>query len=583
MKGAGLSYTRRQALLFTTGVAAVLLLLAGPAFADSAASVTGEYAPGEALVLMELPSSVAAAEGEAFEAIISASAQAMAESVGASAVQTYGAIAASGGTNIVHIRSDSVDTQQLIASLVNRPGVISASPNYVSRGTQTPDDPLFGSLWGMKCINTPAAWDLSTGTADVIVAVIDSGIDRTHEDLSANVIRDLDDEWGFDAVNKDRDPMDDHGHGTHVAGIIGAAGNNGKGVAGVCWKVGLLAVKALDAGNRTLDSQIIAGIDYVLDQKSRGLNIRAANMSITGWRFPIADQERSSYGAACKALSDAGVVLVVAAGNEGQNLDLPEKYYDWQRLEWVDLRGQRAYPACFTFDNMITVAAMSGGWEKASYSNYSPNFVHIAAPGSEIISTLPGNRYDKDNGTSMAAPHVTGAAAMIAAQFPKKSAAEIKARILNSTASNTNWTGRIVFGGFLDVAGALRASDPRVPVRSITITPDEISLTGKTTVEVAASVLPKNAEDNGLVWLSCNPSVAVVEGGDAGAKITGLADGRAVIKAYNPRSGKTACVSVVVRQAGPVALGGSEGCAVTASPEWMLLFAALAPLLIRRE
>ncbi len=584
MKGTGLSHTRRLALLFATGIAAVLLLLAGSAFADSVvASVTGEYAPGEALVLMKLPSSVAAVEGEAFEAGISASASALAESVGANAVQTYGAIAASGGTNIVHIKSYTVDTQQLIASLVSRPDVISASPNYVSRGTQTPDDPLFGNLWGMKCINAPAAWDLSTGTADVIVAVIDSGIDRTHEDLSANVIRDLDDEWGFNAVNKGRDPMDDHGHGTHVAGIIGAAGNNGKGVAGVCWKVGLLAVKVLDAENRTFDSQIIAGIDYVLDQKSRGLNIRAANMSITGWRFPIADQEKSSYGAACKALSDAGIVLVVAAGNEGQNLDLPEKFYDWQKLEWVDLRGQRAYPACFTFDNMITVAAMSGGWEKASYSNYSPNFVHIAAPGSEIVSTLPGNRYDKDNGTSMAAPHVTGAAALIAAQFPKKSAAEIKARILNSTALNANWTGRIVFDGFLDVASALRAADPRVPVKSIVITPDEISLTGKTTVEVAASVLPKNAEGNGLVWLSCNPSVAVVEGGDAGAKITSLADGRATIKAYNPGSGKTAYVSVVVRQAGPVALGESEGCAVTTAPAWMVLLAALVPLLRRRK
>ncbi|MDI9369304.1 MAG: S8 family serine peptidase, partial [Synergistota bacterium] len=311
---------------------ASFLLLASVAFAGSAHAIPGEYAPGEALVLMEIPPAISAASGEPFQTGFSSSARDLAESVGAHALQTYGAIAAGGGPGIVHIKSDTDDTQRLIELLSAKPGVIDASPNYISYGAKTPNDPLFGSLWGMKCINAPGAWDLSTGAEDVVVAVIDSGIDRKHEDLSANVVRDKDGKWGFDAVNKDRDPMDDQGHGTHVAGIIGATGNNGKGVAGVCWKVGLLAVKVLDAENRTFDSQIIAGINYLLDQKSRGMNIRAANMSITGWRQPIVDPEKNSYGAAVKALSDAGVVLVVAAGNEGQNLDLPEKFYDWQKF-----------------------------------------------------------------------------------------------------------------------------------------------------------------------------------------------------------------------------------------------------------
>lgn len=543
----------------------------------------GEYARGEALVLMEAPSYAGPAGGSAFRASLETSASDLATSIGAEVVRTYGSIAAAAGINIVHIRRDGLDTGELLAMLDGRPGVLGSSPNYISRASRTPDDPLLTSLWGMSCTRAAEAWDLSTGAAGVVVALLDTGIDRGHEDLYVNVVKDRDGEWGLDAVNKDRDPADDNGHGTHVAGIIGAAGNNGKGVVGVNWTVGLLGVKVLDAGGAGYDSQIIAGLDYVVEQKKRGLDIRVVNMSLTGWRLPIATPERNPYGAACKAVSDADIVLVVAAGNEGQNLDLPEKYYDWKRLEWVDLRGLRAYPACFSFDNMITVASMASDWEPSSFSNRSPNFVQLAAPGSDIISTLPGNRYDKDSGTSMASPHVAGAAALIAAKFPRKSASEIKARILGNATPSGAWTGRVLSGGFLNIAAAIRASDPKVPVRSLAASPASLSMSGKSSADVAVSMKPANASDSRLLWFSDNPSVATVQPTEAGAVIDSLSDGRAMIHAYALGGGVFAKIPVVVSDAGPATLGESGGCLVSASigPGALLLLAALSPLLKR--
>lgn len=567
-------------LLFAFAVLQAALLMS---HAAEAGVPPGEYAEGEALVLMEAPASHAQADAAAYRSALKASADALAGSLGAEVASIYESIAATTGVSIVHIRRDGLDTGELLAMLDGMPGVLGSSPNYVSHASRTPNDPLLNSLWGMSSSRAIEAWDLSTGASGVIVAVLDTGIDRGHEDLSVNVTRDKDGEWGLDAINKDRDPMDDNGHGTHVAGIIGAAGDNGRGVVGVNWSVGLLGVKVLNAAGQGYESQIIAGLDYVVEQKRRGLDIRVANMSLTGWRQPIASPESSPYGVACKAVSDAGIVLVVAAGNEGQNLDLPEKYYDWQKMEWVDLRGLRAYPACFSFDNMVTVGSMASDWEPSSFSNRSPNFVHLAAPGSDIISTLPGNRYDKDSGTSMASPHVAGAAALIAAKHPRKSAADIKARILGNVILNGNWTGRVLSGGFLNIAAAVRAPDPKVPVRSLEASPASLSMSGRTSADVAVSMKPANASDGRLLWFSDNPSVATVEPTEAGAVISSLSDGRATIKAFALGGGVFAKIPVVVKNAGPAVLGDTGGCLVSESigPGALLLLAALWPLLKR--
>lgn len=561
--------------------ATVLTALFGAVPLFAAETFPDGYAEGEALVMIEAPR-YAASDASSFRTLLDSSAKSLALSVGAEAVRTYAAIAARSGKNIVHIRSEGKSTEELIGSLKAIPGVIGAWPNHVSRVSLTPNDPRFGKLWGMRYINAADAWERATGSPGIFVAVIDSGIDYLHEDLAANIGKDLDGAVGFDAVNDDRDPLDDHGHGTHVAGTIGAAGNNGVGVTGVNWEVSLLGVKVLDAKGLGFDSWIIAGLNYVLEQKERGLNIRVANMSLTGWREPILDQEKNPYGAACKALSDAGIVLVVAAGNEKQNIDAPEEYYDWSNFRWVDLRGKRPYPACFTFGNMITVGSMAGDRAPSSFTNYSPNFVHLAAPGTDILSTSPGNAYKTDSGTSMASPHVAGAAALLASRHPYKSAQEIKACLVGNITPAHHWEGRTIFGGYLNVAAAIGASEPRVPVSRITLFPDSATLSGRTSIPVAATVIPAHADNREIVWYSDNPTVAVVQKSDSGATITSLADGKATVTAYALGGAATASFSVAVTGAGSGAMGGGGGCSILSSVAWtsVLLFVPL--ILLRR-
>lgn len=556
-----------------------VFFLAAPFISEGA--LFDGYAEGEALVVVKAPLSTTS-DSIAFMETLASSAESLAASLGARAVRTYGAIAAHTGKNIVHIRSEHKTTEDLISALHALPEVIGAWPNYKSRATRTPNDPKYGKLWGMKYIGAPEAWETATGNSGIYVAVIDSGMDYNHEDLAANIGRDLDGDIGFDAVNDDADPLDDYGHGTHVAGIIGATGNNALGVCGVNWRVSLLGVKVLNAEGLGYDSWIIAGLNYVLEQKERGLNIRVANMSLTGWREPILDQEKNPYALACKALSDAGIILVVAAGNEKQNIDNPEEYYDWSQFRWVDLRGQRPYPASFTFDHMITVGSMAGDRAPSSFTNYSPNFVHLAAPGTDILSTFPGNEYTTESGTSMASPHVAGTAALLAARYPRKSAAEIKARIIGNTISNYHWEGRVVFGGFLHAATALEAPDPRVPVTEITLFPDSATLSGRASISVAATALPLHAENKEIVWFSDNPTVAVVEKTDTGATITSLSDGKATIKAHAIGGVVTKAVSVTVTGAGPAVLGGGGGCAVATSFMWTSVFLFIPLILLRR-
>ncbi|NLD97645.1 MAG: S8 family serine peptidase [Synergistaceae bacterium] len=562
-------------------IIAILAIFVGTTPLFAAETVMGEFVDGEALVVLEAPV-LSASKVALFNEAVTSSAESVAASVGAQALQTYGAIAMRSGKNIVHIRSEHKTTEELIAELETISGVISAWPNYISRASLVPSDPKFNKQWGLRYINAAEAWDITTGEAGIFVAVIDSGIDYMHEDLAGNIGRDLDGNLGFDAVNKDADPIDDHGHGTHVAGIIGAVGNNGIGVTGVNWKVSLLAVKVLDSEIRGNDAGIIAGLNYVLEQKERGLNIRVANMSLTGWREPILDQEKNPYGAACKALSDAGVILVVAAGNEKQNLDSPDEYYDWSNFRWVDLRGKRPYPACFTFENMITVGSMAGDRAPSSFTNFSPNFVHLAAPGTDIPSTWPGNEYKVIEGTSMATPHVTGTAALIAARFPRKSAPEIKARIVANTIRNYFWEGRVVYGGYLDTAAALGEPEPTVPVTAISLFPDTLKFSGKTSLPVTATVRPVYADKKDIIWCSDNPAVAVVSKTDTGATITSVSDGKATIKAHALDGGASASVSVTVTGAGAAVMGGGGGCSVAAPLAWTSLLLFVPFLFLRR-
>jgi subtilisin family serine protease len=348
------------------------------------------------------------------------------------------------GKDIVLLRSGEKTTEELLQALEGNPAVLAASPNYRVYAAQTPNDPGYSNLWGMSAIRAPAAWDRSTGSRGVYAAVLDTGIDYNHDDLADNMGRDLNGHLGKDILNNDDDPMDDDGHGTHVAGIIGAVGNNGIGVAGVNWGVSLLSVKVLDSNGDGSFATVARGLDYITGQKRGGRNIRVANLSLAGWVSPYSDAVTTLRNA-CRAAADQGILLVFAAGNDGYNIDDP-------------IDGERPYPASFNESNMITVTAIdSNGTRKY---NYSSRYVHLAAPGVGIWSTYSNDKYAEMSGSSMAAPHVSGAAALLAARYPSEAAWQIRSRILGNVTKTSHLSGQVYSGGYLNIQAAVESATP---------------------------------------------------------------------------------------------------------------------------
>ena len=280
-------------------------------------------------------------------------------------------------------------------------------------------DPMFNDQWGLGLININSFWkNQTTGDRRIKVAVIDSGLNYRHEDLQVNLdintneipnngIDDdgngyIDDYFGWNAADNSSDPMDDFDHGTHVSGIIGASSNNDIGIAGMNWNVSLIPVRFVDnhAGGRT--EAAIRAIDYSV---ARGAKI--VNMSWGGTtRSPLLEE-------IIKRCREKGVLFIAAAGNEAKNND-----------------DTPTWPASFPLDNIISVAAINLHKELAWFSNWGKS-VHIAAPGESILSTTGENRYGFKDGTSMAAPHITGAAALIWSSHPNWNYLEVKNYILN--------------------------------------------------------------------------------------------------------------------------------------------------------
>ncbi len=301
------------------------------------------------------------------------------------------------------------------------PNVLYAEPNYIARGQGIPNDPSFASLWGMQQINAPGAWDLSLGSSSVVVATLDTGVDYKHQDLAANLWRNpldcnnngidddgngyVDDCYGIDTVNNDSDPFDDGNisHGTHVAGTIGAVGNNALGVVGVNWNVSILACKFIAAGGTGPISSAIACMEYIKLMKERGVNLVAVNASYIGGGFSQAEFD------AIDGLKQAGILFITCAGNNGIDNDL----------------SSPQYPASYFLPNIISVAGTDTDDNLGFFpinppgsSNYGKRTVHLGAPGVAILSTVRGNNYDYFWGTSMAVPHVTGVAALLKAYNP---------------------------------------------------------------------------------------------------------------------------------------------------------------------
>jgi len=313
------------------------------------------------------------------------------------------------------------------------PNVLYAEPNYLVHATTLPNDPMFPLQWGLlntgqdggtsgADIHAQQAWNVTTGSQNVVVAVIDSGIDYTHPDLAANIwsaptaftqtingvtVNCAAGTHGFNAVSGNCDPMDDFFHGTHVAGIIGAAGNNGLGVSGVNWNVSMLACKFLDATGSGSAGDALTCLDYVRALKEQGVNIVATNNSWGGNSYS------QSLNDAITALQQDGILFIAAAGNDFSDNDVVS-----------------VYPANDFVPNVISVAATNRFDLLPAFTNLGRHSVHLGAPGQEVLSTLPGSEYGVEAGTSMAAPFVTGVAALLAAQDSKRDWRAIKNLIL---------------------------------------------------------------------------------------------------------------------------------------------------------
>lgn len=328
-------------------------------------------------------------------------------------------------------------------------------PNYYYRLAVTPNDTRFSELYGMQKISAPAAWDQTTGSANTVVAVIDTGIKYTHEDLAANMwtnggeingngIDDdgngfIDDFYGYDFFFDDSDPLDENGHGTHVAGTIGAVGNNSLGVVGVNWNVRIMAIKIYDSdGFGTTSTMLINAYNYVRLMKERGVNIRVTNNSYSGC------DEACGFDQATKdaldALGNAGILNVFAAGNNGRNIET-----------------NPVFPASYTSPLVLSVASSTSTDARSGFSNFGPTSVDVAAPGSGILSTtMNAANYGSLSGTSMASPHAAGAAALLSSFNPNLSAQSLKASLMNTVDVLSPWNGVVKTGGRINIANALQ-------------------------------------------------------------------------------------------------------------------------------
>jgi uncharacterized repeat protein (TIGR01451 family) len=365
------------------------------------------------------------------------------------------------------------DTPAALTALRARADVLYAEGNSIRYADVVPNDPSYSLLWGLKNVgagfvgmNAETAWDRTTGNQNVVVGVIDSGIDIGHRDLKDNIFVNtaeipgnnfdddnngfIDDVNGWDFVSNDRtvfDNADDDVHGTHVAGTIGARGNNSIGVVGVNWNVQLLPLKALGPLGTT-DAILLEAYSYARTMRQRGVNLRVLNNSYGGQRFSQALLD------AIKQLSDAGILFIASAGNETLNNDVVSHF-----------------PASFDLPNVITVAASTEFGSLAAFSNRGPQSVHLAAPGQGIVSTTPrgyagpgrifnltesdGSTYSNFSGTSMATPHVTGTVALALAAKPNISMEKLRAAVLFGVDVNNNFTQNVISGGRLNANKAL--------------------------------------------------------------------------------------------------------------------------------
>jgi subtilisin family serine protease len=363
---------------------------------------------------------------------------------------------------------DGLDSEEVASEYNSLPDVEYAEPVFkVYADHDAPgwgkhkhaNDEMFARQWSLKNIGQDGglpnadikamnAWVKTTGSDKIVVAVLDSGVDYTHPDLEHNIwmrpadmapyvdkeLGEFNDLHGFNATDRWDDPMDDNGHGTHCAGIIGAEGDNNLGIAGINWHVQIMPLKFLASNGSGSTKDAIEAINYVIDRKHKGVNVRVISAS---WG---STQNSRALRDAIKKAGDEGILFIAAAGNSSDDSD-----------------KRPHYPAGYKLPNVISVAALDRNDKLAGFSNYGAKSVHIAAPGSEILSTWLKGEFREASGTSMATPEVAGVAALVLSINPKMSVEELRDRLFNSVDKLDSLKGKVVTGGRINAARAVGA------------------------------------------------------------------------------------------------------------------------------
>jgi uncharacterized repeat protein (TIGR01451 family) len=371
-----------------------------------------------------------------------------------------------GRNGVVLLHSRTRDTNRLLQELRQRGDVQYAEPNYIVRANATPNDPFFSVLWGLRNTGQPilgvpgvpgsdigavSAWDISTGSSSIVVGVVDTGVDYGHQDLRPNMwsapapftviiggvsINCPAGSHGYNAIIRSCNPMDDDGHGTHVSGTIGARGNNNVGVTGVNWITSIMGLKFLGNDGTGTTADAIDAIEFAIQTKAifgAGANVRVLSNSWGGGDFSqsLRDEIDKAFG--------VDMLFVASAGNSARNNDLIAHY-----------------PSNYDVANVISVASIDNVDRLAVDSSYGRVTVDLGAPGVSVASTFPNDAYAIGSGTSMAAPHVSGAAALILSACPNLNTAALKQLLMTSVVPTSVLGGITVTGGRLNVNNAIR-------------------------------------------------------------------------------------------------------------------------------
>jgi subtilisin family serine protease len=372
------------------------------------------------------------------------------------------------GNSFFRLRTSGISTSDVVNWARNNQNNFLFEPDLPIQVETSSNDPSLWRLYGLNNygqtggtpdadIDATDAWDITTGSRDVVIGVIDSGVDITHPDLAANIwvnpgetpnngIDDdgngfIDDVNGWDFYDNDNSPNDGNGHGTHVAGTIGAVGNNNLGIAGVNWHVSLLPLRFLGNDGSGWTSDAVAAVNYAtMLKRDFDINVAATNNSWGGGGYS------RTLDRAIQAANDEGIMFIAAAGNQGTNND-----------------ANPSYPTNYSSPNVISVAALNRSDNLASFSNYGATTVDVGAPGVSIYSTLPGNSYGSFSGTSMAAPHVAGVVGLLNAAKPGISVTEVNNAILNTVDPLQSLNGKTLTGGRVNAALALTSLLGQLP------------------------------------------------------------------------------------------------------------------------